>query len=311
MARERGGEEHILGAYIAITLPGGGRQAVASGALAEAGVATSREAAATQKISAEAAALYHSAIGAMTTWQATHSAAERLQRAADMTARAYQLGEGSLNDLLTARRLANEAQLAARLARLQDHPEGARHDAGRSRNPPRRAGRAGNARHPAPAPAAFDVQIRADRHHHRFRGRHRHLLGAPAGRRTPGRRDGQPAARRHRRHGADHDAARRNVHVHHRGRPAAGRKTRPARLGDPPAAAHHSRRCRRQQPGRRGAHLRGRAATAKPGRARAGAEGLAGGAGNQQPQRRRRPPERRRGSRCWCAPKGRFARSTT
>jgi len=119
MARERGGEEHILGAYIAITLPGGGRQAVASGALAEAGVATSREAAATQKISAEAAALYHSAIGAMTTWQATHSAAERLQRAADMTARAYQLGEGSLNDLLTARRLANEAQLAARLARLE------------------------------------------------------------------------------------------------------------------------------------------------------------------------------------------------
>jgi outer membrane protein TolC len=119
MARERGGEEHILGAYIAITLPGGGRQAVASGALAEAGVATSREAAATQKISAEAAALYHSAIGAMTTWQATHSAAERLQRAADMTARAYQLGEGNLNDLLTARRLANEAQLGARLAQLE------------------------------------------------------------------------------------------------------------------------------------------------------------------------------------------------
>ena len=35
-----------------------------------------------------------------------------------MTARAYQLGEGSLNDLLTARRLANEAQLAARLSQL-------------------------------------------------------------------------------------------------------------------------------------------------------------------------------------------------
>jgi outer membrane protein TolC len=35
-----------------------------------------------------------------------------------MTARAYQLGEGSLSDLLTARRLANEAQLASRLAQL-------------------------------------------------------------------------------------------------------------------------------------------------------------------------------------------------
>ena len=35
-----------------------------------------------------------------------------------MTARAYQLGEGSLNDLLAARRLANEAQLSARLMQL-------------------------------------------------------------------------------------------------------------------------------------------------------------------------------------------------
>ncbi len=35
-----------------------------------------------------------------------------------MTARAYQLGEGSLSDLLTARRLANEAQLASRLTQL-------------------------------------------------------------------------------------------------------------------------------------------------------------------------------------------------
>jgi outer membrane protein, heavy metal efflux system len=119
MARERGGEENLLGAYIAITLPGGGRQAAASGALAEAGVATSREAAATQKVGAEAAALYHSATGALATWQSSRSAAERLGHAADMTARAYQLGEGSLNDLLTARRLANEARLAVRLAQLE------------------------------------------------------------------------------------------------------------------------------------------------------------------------------------------------
>lgn len=36
-----------------------------------------------------------------------------------MTARAYRLGEGSLNDWLAARRLANEAQLAARLSQLE------------------------------------------------------------------------------------------------------------------------------------------------------------------------------------------------
>ena len=46
------------------------------------------------------------------------SAAERQTRSADMLARAYQLGEGSLNDLLAARRLANEAQLAAHQQQL-------------------------------------------------------------------------------------------------------------------------------------------------------------------------------------------------
>ena len=119
LARERGGEEQILGAYVSINLPGGGRQAVASAALAEAGVASSREAAADQKITAEAAALYHSAVAALATWQASRSAAARLKYAADMTARAYQLGEGSLNELLAARRLANEGQLAAKLAQLE------------------------------------------------------------------------------------------------------------------------------------------------------------------------------------------------
>ena len=118
MSRERSGEEHIFGAYVAIPLPGGARQAVASAALAEADVAHRREAAATQKITAEAAALYHSANAARASWNASRSAAERLSRAADMTARAYQLGEGTLNDLLAARRLANEAQLAARLSQL-------------------------------------------------------------------------------------------------------------------------------------------------------------------------------------------------
>ena len=36
-----------------------------------------------------------------------------------MTARAYALGEGNLSDMLTARRLANESQLSARLSQLE------------------------------------------------------------------------------------------------------------------------------------------------------------------------------------------------
>lgn len=119
MSTERGGEDHIVGAYISIPLPGGGRRAAADGAVAQATAASHREAAARQKVSAEAASLYQSATAALATWQANRSAADRLTRAADMTARAYTLGEGNLSDMLAARRLANEAQLAARLAQLE------------------------------------------------------------------------------------------------------------------------------------------------------------------------------------------------
>jgi outer membrane protein TolC len=119
VSRERAGEDKIFGAYISIPLPGGARRASSDAALAQADVAGRREAAARQKIAAESAMLYHSAKAAFSTWQASRSAAEHLSRAADMTARAYQLGEGSLNDLLAARRLANEAQLAARLIQLE------------------------------------------------------------------------------------------------------------------------------------------------------------------------------------------------
>ena len=119
VSRERGGEENVVGAFIIIPLAGSGRRAAADVTLAQADAAGYREAAAVQKITAESAALYQSANAAFPTWQASHNAAERLNRAADMTARAYQLGEGSLNDLLTARRLANEAELTARLLQLE------------------------------------------------------------------------------------------------------------------------------------------------------------------------------------------------
>lgn len=116
--RERGGEEQIFGAYISIPLPGGARRATSDAALAQADAYGSREAAALQKVSAEAANTYYTASAALATWQAGREAAERLTQAADLTARAYQLGEGSLNELLMARRLANEAQLASRLMQL-------------------------------------------------------------------------------------------------------------------------------------------------------------------------------------------------
>lgn len=118
VSRERAGEDQIVGAYVSIPLPGGARRAASDAASAQAEVANYREAAATRKVSAEAAMLYQSANAAFASWQASRNAAERLTQAAEMTARAYQLGEGSLNELLAARRLANDAQLSARLMQL-------------------------------------------------------------------------------------------------------------------------------------------------------------------------------------------------
>jgi hypothetical protein len=82
-------------------------------------VAYQREAAALQQITAEAATLFRSASAAHAAWQAGDAAAAGLASAADMASRAYRLGEGSLDNLLTARRLANEARLTARLTALE------------------------------------------------------------------------------------------------------------------------------------------------------------------------------------------------
>ena len=118
-SRERGGEEQVFGAYISIALPGAARRASADAARAEADVAYQREAAALQQVSAEAATLVRSASAARAAWQAGDAAATGLARAADMASRAYRLGEGNLDNLLTARRLANEARLTARLMALE------------------------------------------------------------------------------------------------------------------------------------------------------------------------------------------------
>jgi len=118
VSRERAGEENVFGAYISIPLSGTARRAGAEAAGAHAEAQQGRELAMRQKVTAEAASLYYSASAALASWQAASRAAAQLDNAAAMTARAYQFGEGSLNDLLLARRQANEARLAAHLLQL-------------------------------------------------------------------------------------------------------------------------------------------------------------------------------------------------
>jgi outer membrane protein TolC len=118
MARERDGEERLLGMSLSIPLPGSGRAADADAAIAEARASAHREAAVLRRVETEAAALHRQALSSRAGWLRQRDAAEALARSADLTEKAWQLGEGSLSDTLNARRLAHEAQLSAQLARL-------------------------------------------------------------------------------------------------------------------------------------------------------------------------------------------------
>ncbi len=118
MARDRDGEERILGLSLSVPLSGAGRRADADAAVAVAEAASWREAGVLRRVEAEAAALHRRATAAHTGWQSQQAAADALGKSAELTERAWQLGEGTLAETLAARRLAHDARLAARLAGL-------------------------------------------------------------------------------------------------------------------------------------------------------------------------------------------------
>jgi len=113
-ASERGGDEKVFGVGIAVPLPGAARGAAARGALLQAEAMQAQVATTQARLQAEAANTYEAAAGAFASWQASRAAEDNLTRSAELIARAYQLGEGSLSEVLAARRLAQEARLAAR-----------------------------------------------------------------------------------------------------------------------------------------------------------------------------------------------------
>lgn len=118
VARDKGSEEQVVGLSLSIPLSGAGRRADADAAAAHAEAAAWREAGVLRRVEAEAAARHRRARAAWAGWQRQQAAADALGKSADLTERAWQLGEGSLTDTLNARRLAHEARLAARLAGL-------------------------------------------------------------------------------------------------------------------------------------------------------------------------------------------------
>lgn len=117
-ASERAGADRIIGLVVSIPFAGTARQATSEAAVAQTGMAVQREAAVLRRLAAEAAATYTSATRSFDSWRQTRVAAEAMERNVQSAARAYQLGELSLTDLLTARRLAIEARVSATVVQL-------------------------------------------------------------------------------------------------------------------------------------------------------------------------------------------------
>jgi outer membrane protein TolC len=115
---EMGGNEHLLGVSVGLTLPGSARRTDQQAV--EQLRATAEDAAIRleQRLREEARADFVAAGAQVANWQLADRAAQSLAEAARLAARAYSLGEGSLDQVLLNRRLALEGQLSAQQAQL-------------------------------------------------------------------------------------------------------------------------------------------------------------------------------------------------
>ena len=118
-ARERGGSENIVGLYFTVPLTGALRQADARAAQAQADAAEQRLAQTKQRVEAAAQRAVLQASHTRQAWERQHQVAQAMARVAQLSAKAYALGEVSLTESLQAQRQALEAGLAAQSARWE------------------------------------------------------------------------------------------------------------------------------------------------------------------------------------------------
>lgn len=116
---EMGGDEHVLGVSVGLTLPGAARRTDQQAAEALAAAAQDAAVRLEQRLRQEARADFEVAAAQVAAWQQADRAAQALAEAARLAARGYTLGEGGLDQVLLSRRLAQEGGLAARQAQLE------------------------------------------------------------------------------------------------------------------------------------------------------------------------------------------------
>ena len=116
---ERDGQEKVVGVYMSIPLGGAGRRADFASAQAEAEAAQHQLEQTRKEVEAQLWQATESAVQSHAAWQRLEAVHALAQRSATLQARAYSLGESTLNDTLQARRLALESRLAAETARME------------------------------------------------------------------------------------------------------------------------------------------------------------------------------------------------
>ncbi|MEW6312508.1 MAG: TolC family protein [Pseudomonadota bacterium] len=115
---EAGGNEKVTGIYVSLPLSFGQRDATAEGAAQQAIIAADQEAFVARRLESDMRATHTQAVNSFVAWQQAQEAERAMRSNAELMAKSYSLGEGSLSDSLAARRLALESALAENLARL-------------------------------------------------------------------------------------------------------------------------------------------------------------------------------------------------
>lgn len=113
LSSERSAEERIVGVFVSIPFGGEARRAAADASVARADAAARRAEARRRQIDAQAAMLLASASSGAARWQAARRSAELQSNAAERVAKARELGEADVAEVLRARRLALDTALRA------------------------------------------------------------------------------------------------------------------------------------------------------------------------------------------------------
>jgi len=112
------GEVTVAGVYVSLPLSFGLRGANSEVAGYQAEIAHQREVAVKRRLEGDVYTAYTQAVSNFLIWQQAQDAARSVQENAELVARAYNLGESNLTDVLIARRVALESSLSATVSQL-------------------------------------------------------------------------------------------------------------------------------------------------------------------------------------------------